>query len=181
MLNLFGQNYVIVSPMPVRNATTKDCFRIAEIGAASWRVTFKGLVPDDMLDNLDVEGSAQRWADCIERLPQNVKVFEHNQQILGWICAGPVSEKSKLKQFDGKIYGIHTDPIVPRIGAGSALLQAACESLKAQNCLEIYVLVLKQNENAIRFYQKHGAVLQGEYSVNFGGRDLPELAFQWSL
>ena len=44
------------------------------------------------------------------------------------------------------------------LGMGSALLQALLQRIQTQDCKELCLAVMPENESAIRFYKRHGLV-----------------------
>src|SRR5512142_1389502 len=45
----------------IRPATPEDAEGIARVHIETWRTTYRGLMPDSVLDNLSIEKQADRW------------------------------------------------------------------------------------------------------------------------
>ncbi len=61
--------------------------------------------------------------------------------------------------FDGRrgmMYHLAVAPEYRRRGIADQLVDALEERLKAKGCIRYYLLVTKDNEEAIRFYQSRG-------------------------
>jgi hypothetical protein len=56
--------------MSIRSAVPQDATRIAEVHVASWRVAYRGLMPDNLLQQLDAESRANVWRELLEN-PQH--------------------------------------------------------------------------------------------------------------
>ncbi|MFN8516215.1 MAG: hypothetical protein U0841_27230 [Chloroflexia bacterium] len=58
--------------MPIRDATPADIPAIARIHVDSWRATYRGLMPDDLLAGLSYERRERLWTQVIGRLDDAV-------------------------------------------------------------------------------------------------------------
>ena len=75
-----------------REATTDDASAIGALHVASWRETYAGLLPQDMLDRLSAESRAAMWATVLDA-PANpngtrVYVAESAGEIVGFGACG---------------------------------------------------------------------------------------------
>lgn len=62
----------------IRNADINDCRDLGYIHSESWKIAYKGIVPDSILDNMTAEKSEKKFqSSSIEDLNRNViAVFE---------------------------------------------------------------------------------------------------------
>ena len=51
--------------MEIREAKVADALEIARVHVDSWRSTYAGMMPQDYLDQLDVEKRAHRWVEIL--------------------------------------------------------------------------------------------------------------------
>ena len=51
----------------IRTAVPDDAHPIAHVHVATWQTAYKGQLPDEMLQNLDVDRRRQGWEQIIER------------------------------------------------------------------------------------------------------------------
>ena len=51
----------------IRPATVDDAAAVAHVHVSSWRSTYRGLMPDAVLDSLSVERRAEFWREVILR------------------------------------------------------------------------------------------------------------------
>ena len=85
----------------------------------------------------------------IERDPDLFLVAETSGKIVGTIIGG----------FDGRrgmVYHLAVHQDMRRLGIGAKLLAEVEKRLQAKGCLKVYLLVLDDNQNAIRFYEECG-------------------------
>jgi ribosomal protein S18 acetylase RimI-like enzyme len=85
----------------------------------------------------------------LTRDPDLFLVAEENGRIVGTVLGG----------FDGRrglIYHLAVSPKSRRRGLGHALMQAVEARLRAKGCLKYYLLVTKDNAEALAFYEDFG-------------------------
>ena len=76
----------------VRPATVEDAEALAEVHVASWREAYRGLVPQDHLDRLDVARRRDGWRRWIEQArPPAVTLVAHEDagDLLGFVSLAP--------------------------------------------------------------------------------------------
>ncbi len=85
----------------------------------------------------------------LERDPDLFLVAEQKNQIIGSVIGG----------FDGRrgmMYHLAVAASSRQRGVGTALMQTLEECLRAKGCIRYYLLVTRENSEAIRFYESHG-------------------------
>lgn len=85
----------------------------------------------------------------IQRDPDLFLVAEKDGEVVGTIIGG----------FDGRrgmVYHLAVRKDLRRLGIGAELLAEVEKRLKAKGCVKVYLLVLDDNHNAIRFYEECG-------------------------
>ena len=85
----------------------------------------------------------------LERDPDLFLVSELNGEITGTVIGG----------FDGRrgmIYHLAVHNKYRRMGVGQALLAEVEKRLKAKGCLKCLLLVVENNQSAMRFYEESG-------------------------
>jgi ribosomal protein S18 acetylase RimI-like enzyme len=88
-------------------------------------------------------------AKKVERDPDLFLVAEDDRQIIGAVMGG----------FDGRrgmVYHLAVDMEYRRQGVGEALMEELQTRLRAKGCIKSYLLVTRDNESAIRFYEDLG-------------------------
>lgn len=166
--------------MRIRPATTADAQAIAEVHVASWRTTYAGLLPDEVLANLSVERRANYWHGELTHLnnPHFIYVAESDDgQIVGFASGGP--ERDGRLPYTGELYAIYLLAEHQGKGIGRALAHAVAEHLRLQGMTAMLVWVLKGNP-AARFYQALGGQYVAEKPLTIGGDDRTEVAYGWT-
>jgi ribosomal protein S18 acetylase RimI-like enzyme len=85
----------------------------------------------------------------ISRDPDLFLLAEQDGVIIGTVLGG----------FDGRrgmMYHLAVVPEKRQIGIGAALMEELEKRLKAKGCVKYYLLVTRDNEEAMRFYEQRG-------------------------
>ena len=169
-------------PLPgaviIRAAGPDDAGRIAEVNVRSWRAAYGGIVPDAILDGMDVEPRRQTWLGRIADLGQRTLfVAELDGRVEGYALSGPARDHD-LPDLAGEVYAIYVDPAVQRRGLGRALLDAATAELQAAGFEPLVLWVLTANAQGRGFYQACGWRPDGETRpIDFDGTPVDELRY----
>lgn len=142
----------------IRAATPADVKAIAAVRVAAWLTAYRGLLPQPLLDRLDVPGEAEhrlRVWDEQHRDPRVCElVAEMAGQVVGWAVAGP--SRDETRPDDGELLGLYAHPQAWGAGVGHRLLEAVEEHLRAREYPRAYLWVLEGNTRAEGFYERHG-------------------------
>jgi ribosomal protein S18 acetylase RimI-like enzyme len=164
-----------------RSARLSDAESIGAVQVASWRSTYRGIVPDDYLDAMTVEDHAGRWGRLLAR-PGSLEltfVVEEEGRVVGFAMGG--TEREGDRRYAGELYAIYLLPDARRRGHGRALAEAVSEALLERGLRSMLVWVLRDNLGARRFYERLGGVYVREHELDFGaGFTLPEVSYGWA-
>jgi ribosomal protein S18 acetylase RimI-like enzyme len=160
----------------IRRASVEDAFSIASVQAATWKTTYRTIIPDEFLDSMDVEAGSERWAERIGEGQATILVAENSSSLFGFAAGGKLRET--IDGYDAELYAIYLLKDRQRRGAGRGLVQKLVEELRAAQLSSMIVWVLAQNP-AVEFYKRLGAVPVAEKTIDIGGRSLQDLAFGW--
>jgi GNAT superfamily N-acetyltransferase len=143
----------------------------------SWRTTYTGLVPEEVLANLSYERRARGWADALIATEEVIFVAEDDSgQIVGFASGGP--ERSGDKGFDGELYAIYLLEDYQKLGIGSELTLAVAKRLAELGVRSLFVWVLAGNP-AKAFYERIGGQWVAEQDIQIGGANLVETGYGW--
>ncbi len=130
----------------------------------SWQVAYRGLLPDQLLDELSVPAREQSWREVLagpagEHAPA-VTVAVRAGTIAGF-CAVVMPSRDDdaaggVAAGVAEIAALYVDPPAWRSGAGRALMQAALAALRAAGWREVTLWVLAANQRARAFYAASG-------------------------
>ncbi|MUL35879.1 hypothetical protein BWI75_05825 [Gloeocapsopsis sp. AAB1 = 1H9] len=145
--------------MRIREAAISDINTLAQIHVASWQTSYRGIMPDELLDNLSVKQFEQIWYNNLHNRDRVNLVCQVEDQVVGWASLG-VNRDDDTSLSTKELYGIYLFPNQYRRGYGSALWEAVLQICVAQSATRITLWVLYNNVNARRFYEQMGCSLE---------------------
>jgi ribosomal protein S18 acetylase RimI-like enzyme len=149
-----------MSTVVVRPADESDAAAIARVEIAAWRTAYRGIVPDPVLDGLDLEHEAATWRErlrdqaVVEVSVADVVEPPASPRLVGYVTEGPARGDDVAGL--GEVWAIYVDPAAQRRGVGLALLDAAVRSLAARGYDEAMLWVFEANAAARAFYERLG-------------------------
>ena len=146
--------------MQIRSALPSDSSAIALVHVRSWQVAYRGLIPDAVLDGLDVERDAKVRAWLIEQPGWDVLVADVGF-VVGFCDLAPTRDADGEPSRIGEITAIYVQPDQWRRGCGRALLDAAITAARKRGFVELTLWVLQENQRARRFYEAAGLHYDG--------------------
>src|SRR5215831_12466698 len=116
--------------MQIREAHETDIAAIATVHVASWRSTYRGLVPDEYLDGLSVPDRERRWREVFSTVGGAHCIFVAEDPGLGIIgFADGGSSRDGVGGLDGELYAIYLLERSQRRGVGRRLVKAVASRL----------------------------------------------------
>ena len=166
--------------MPIRKAEPRDARGIAEVTVAAWRVAYRGLLPDSLLDNLSVEDRENRWRLRISEYIWQTLVLEQRGCVIGFVAFGASHGEGTNQGRGGEIFAIYLSPEEWGRGHGSALMDAALRSLREGGYTEVTLWVLDGNERGKGFYEAMGFEADGgtKVEVRKDGTEMREARYR---
>ncbi len=161
----------------IRPAVPNDADGIARVHIDSWLSTYRGLMPDAVLDNLSFERRRNWWQDIVNRSQKvDVMVADDDGQVAGFAYFGAECENDPV--YHGELYAIYLLKDYQQKGLGRLLFKAAANGLLTCGLNNMIVWVLSANP-ARRFYEKLGGVYLRDKPEQFGEVTLQESAYGW--
>jgi GNAT superfamily N-acetyltransferase len=151
----------------VRPAVVDDADAIARVQVRSWQAAYRGFMPDEVLDSLDVAAGARQQRERLGQLPPGAACFvatDAGGQTVGFAQVGDYfAQVGDYEEGDGsgQVYAIYVAPEHWSTGAGRALMAAALDFLTAGGPRPVRLWALDGNERARRFYERCGFVADG--------------------
>ena len=166
----------------IRSATPVDARAIATIHVEAWRAAYRGIVPDEYLDSLSIDGRESAWRENLLAADTSTWVAQESDAIVGWISAGP-SRDTDAGTSAGEIWAVYVAPGCQGKGVGRSLCVQAEQHLRREGFISVTLWVLTDNERAVKFYQSNGFVLDigATKEINRGGKTLSEVRFRKPL
>ena len=163
----------------IRHPALEDAAAIARVHALSWQSAYRGIVPDEFLDAIDVDAWAERHRRNMAEDPANFVscVAEAEGEIVGWALGGP--NRDAASGLAGELFTIYLLPERLRRGIGRRLIREVAESLIGLGFGSMIVWVLADNRPAMGFYEALGGRYVAEKEHPIGGVSLMEVAYGW--
>jgi ribosomal protein S18 acetylase RimI-like enzyme len=147
----------------MREAVLDDAPAIAEVHVASWRWAYRGQLPNETLEALDVAEREARWREAIPDPSTNVIVAVVVGAIVGFVSAGPADDDD-APPGTAELYAIYLEERAAGQGVGRALLERAVEGMRTAGFSQASLWVLDSNERGRRFYERAGWAWDGKRS-----------------
>ena len=143
----------------------------------SWRSTYRGLMPDAVLDSLSVEQRAEFWRGVLERSKkQFVFVAEDEGRIVGFVNGGPEQEADP--HYTAELYALYLLKAHQGRGCGKALFRATVKTFVERGHTAMLLWVLSSNPSS-GFYEAQGGRYLKTKPFDIGGETLTEVAYGW--
>ena len=143
----------------IRKAAETDKYAYADCFISCFQTAYRGIVPDDYLQNLsnEREQRADRLLRYLEIPELAVFCLMRESKMIGFLI---------LHLSNGEIWAIYLLEELRGKGYGKAAMNFAIDELKCAGHTTISLWVLAENERAKRFYDKYGFYFSGETREN---------------
>jgi GNAT superfamily N-acetyltransferase len=160
----------------IRAACSGDGEAIGRVYVETWRTTYAGMVPDNVLIEMREAIQAARWSGVIERGRDLVKVAEDAR--LGVVGMAGGGRARRGSGFAAEISTLYVLPDVQGAGVGRGLVAGMFRAFRGAGLNSAIIWVLAPNP-ARFFYEAIGGARVGEREERLWGADLPEIAYGW--
>jgi ribosomal protein S18 acetylase RimI-like enzyme len=176
----------VSAPPSIRAATVADAHAIAEVHVEGWRWGYRGLLPDAVIDALDVAERERQWVKGFTddwRDGDACVVAERGGRIVGFAACGPAADEHVAPPARaGEVYSIYLRDGVQGTGVGRALFAEVERALRDHGFERAVLWVLEDNALARRFYEAAGWRWDGTRSDhNFECANRPILRYATEL
>ncbi|MCD1285301.1 GNAT family N-acetyltransferase [Brevibacterium sp. CCUG 69071] len=136
---------------------------MARVHVDSWEETYRGLMPDDLLDDPDaLDQRRQMWTRALDEDHQRTHtcaVADQDGRIVGVAMSGPSRDDDRPDERE--LFILYTYRAVQGSGAGQGLLDLVVEPGTA-----CHLWVADPNPRAQAFYSKNGFVPDGSVKTD---------------
>ena len=165
----------LTAAIKVRESAEGDLERIAEIKIRNWTDTYGPLIPAETL---------QRFLDPAEQLAYMRKVSARPDAILLVAeAAGGGVIGFALTYVDEKphpwLESLHVHPDFQGRGAGTLLMRATAQAIRARGLATMRLGVVEGNTAAERFYERIGGTPDGREPASWAGGVIHHV-YRWS-
>jgi GNAT superfamily N-acetyltransferase len=164
----------------IRRGVVDDAKEASRMHAETWRTSYRGLVPDALLDGLADDRWENGWRRAFESMDPTraVHVAEIGGRIAGF-AGGGRARHSAPPGHVGEVYALYVRPAHQRQGIGRRLLKAAAADLADRGLVPIVIWTLFENPASRAFYEAQGGMVIAEKREPFDGYELHEVAYGW--
>jgi len=168
----------------IRKAEPVDAAGIARVHVDSWRTTYRGLLPEELLARLSYENREHNWHQMLTATGDQGFVYvaevetddPQAQRIVGFASGG--FERTLNPDYPGELYAIYLLSEYQRLGIGRGLVKTAAQRLLADGYPAMLIWVLHENP-ARKFYEALGGQYLFEKSIQIGSFTQIEVAYGW--
>ena len=146
----------------IRKVKYEDIEQIVDINIKDWKKVYKGIIDDEILNNLNREEKIKKWRKHYNI--GNVIVAEEKGTILGY-CRYDDNAIYENTDIDSEIIAIYVDGDKLGNGIGRILIEYVKKDLKNKNKTKMVIWCLEKNQNARKFYEKMGGNLLFDESI----------------
>ncbi len=142
----------------VRAPVVDDADAMGNVHVRAWQAAYRGVMPDDYLDELRPQDRSAMWQRQIKANGgSGLLVSVVDGVVVGFAAFGRCSDDSDL----GELYAINLDPDVWGEGLGRALLAAVTAELCSMGFRELVLWTVPENQRARNLYESAGWVADG--------------------
>jgi ribosomal protein S18 acetylase RimI-like enzyme len=147
----------------------EDVAQMARVIVRCWQETYRGLMPDAVLDDPGFVTARERfWTAALtdeRHRERQVAVAEREGDLIGVAMSGPPLDAGAA--WATQLYVLYVHAEDHGMGAGPALLEAVLDPMESAA-----LWVADPNPRAQAFYRKHGFVADGTALVEGGVREI---------
>lgn len=156
-------------------ARPADADAIARVHVASWQVAYRGIVPDAVLDALDLRERAAQWEANLAQYSRFVAIARADGEVIGFCSSQPARDADLDARAVAEITALYVEPAWFDRGIGRALLTSELPRLHCAGFERVVLWVLDANVRARRFYRAAGFAPDGGERRELGDLELRAL------
>jgi GNAT superfamily N-acetyltransferase len=168
-----------MADIEIRPATLADAPAIAQVRIDGWRTTYRGLIPDDYLDGMELQASIDLWNRVLGAQSTTASVFvaTRDGEVIGFAAGNALKEPKH--GADVELTAVYLRRDVQRGGIGHRLVAAVVAAQRAHGAHAMIVWTIAGNKGARAFYESLGGELVVEQPFVWDGMDLVEAGYVW--
>jgi len=162
----------------IRRGKLADAEGIARAHTASWRTSYRGILPDAVLERIDVDQRVSSWRRTLQD-PSILTLVAYDtthHDIVGLCDAGRTRGDSR---YAAEVYRIYIEHHAKRYGLGREMFEQVTDWLRSQQLHSLIIWVLDNNHHARRFYEAMGGRAASRMPSAVSGFPVVELSYVW--
>jgi len=161
--------------MRIRTAQAGDEQSIASVIIDTWKVAYRGIVPDSFLDSLTTEKHEELFRKNIRDKTETILVLEdHEKRIVGVVSG----KQDRLGTYDCELVAIYLLPDYQKRGYGKRLFKELIEKHKKNQYKSMIIWTFRDNRDR-KFYEILGGSVREEKSHFFDGNEIAIVGYTW--
>lgn len=162
-----------------RRPLQSEAEAMAALHVACWREAYRGIVPDELLDRVDMADRAMRWRGYLSVDDPTFTLAAYADGLLaGFVRSGQIVDRL-LPEAGRHIHAIYVLERFQRRGIGRGLMRAALDSARTHGEADVSLGVLTANRKARAFYDAIGGQAEFDTVYNWSGHQLPETIYRF--
>jgi RimJ/RimL family protein N-acetyltransferase len=149
-----------VTERSIRVAGGPDAPAVAWLHLASYRASYRGLLPAGFLAGLDIGERERRWRDSLRDPARTTFLVEEGRAVVAFAEIGPCRD-ADAAPGTGELMALHVAESHWRQGIGGTAHGRAVDALLAQGFENAALWVLRGNVRACAFYEAAGGTPDG--------------------
>ena len=146
-----------MADLQFREGREEDAAAIIDVFLACWRTSYRGVVPDPIIDSWDRASAGALWRGYLEPgSGHRVVVASSDNGVIGVVRWSNVGT-------DVTIESLYVHPDASGAGAGGRLVDYVRDAVGAAERIRLWVF--EANAPARRFYERHGFMPDGRRQV----------------
>jgi GNAT superfamily N-acetyltransferase len=161
----------------IRPASPGDAGAIARVRVASWRATYRGIVPDAYLDAMQEAPSAAMWERVLSAGADaaTVVVATDADEVVGFAASNRLPEPKR--GLDSELTAAYVLPAWQRAGIGRRLVHDAVHAQRGLGASAMIAWVIAKNRGARAFLERLSGELVVEQPFEWDGIELVEAGY----
>ncbi len=163
----------------MRAAGPADAAAIARVHRESWRTTYAGILPLEVIAREAGRKTEQSWRNWLEnqdRASATLVAELPGDGIVGFSFCG--AARAGIEGLEAEIYALYVLQSHQRRGIGRELMRASARHFVRRGLFGFYLWVLKANRARL-FYEAVGGEAVAEKTERLGGHAFGEVAYAW--
>ena len=180
----------------IRTAEFDDADAIGALHVASWRDSYRGMIPDAVLDGPLLDEQRPVWRQVLAIGPAGRLVLVATPRVsdaappasapaepprlLGFVSAGRLRGRGAAGgRFDAEIYTLYVAKTSRGQHLGCRLIASAAMRLQLFGHASVMLWTLAANDPARAFYERLGGEIAGQREERVAGALLDEVGYGW--
>lgn len=155
-----------------------DAAELARVHIASWRESYRGLLPDAYLDRMSLPVQARRFHDSLmsNRPSEATLAAADRNGLVGYAAGGPSRRRMDGEAEIGTLYVLRS---AQGHGLGRRLVEGLARVFEANGATSLTISVLRDNAPARGFYEHLGGQADAPRREPGPGGVTFEVSYRW--